>query len=78
MSISRECSRLLDKQGQSYWYGVRMISLVPVYLMWAVFSGHNVNLKAVHATNIVIILCLINHLSDHLVVKGWATLTHFV
>ena len=47
------------KQGQGYWYGVRMITVVYVYLMWAVFRGYNVNLMLFMQLTSVIILCLI-------------------
>ena len=47
------------KQGQGYWYGVRMITVVYVYLMWAFFRGYNVNLMLFMQLTSVIILCLI-------------------
>ena len=47
------------KQGQGYWYGVRMITVVYIYLMWAVFRGYNVNLMLFMQLTSVIILCLI-------------------
>ena len=47
------------KQEQSYWYGVRMITVVYVYLMWAFFRGYNVNLMLFMQLTSVIILCLI-------------------
>ena len=39
-----EASQGTYKQGQGYWYGVRMTTVVYVYLMWAVFRGYNINL----------------------------------
>ena len=47
------------KQGQGYWYGVRMIVVVYVYLMWAVFRGYNFNLMLFMQLTPVIILCII-------------------
>ena len=47
------------KQGQGYWYGVRMITVVYVHLMWAVFRGYNVNLMLFMQLTPVIILCFI-------------------
>ena len=47
------------KQGQGYWYGVRMIAVVYVYLMWAVFRGYNFNLMLFMQLTPVIILCII-------------------
>ena len=47
------------KQGQGYWYGVRMIVVVYVYLMWAVFRGYNLNLMLFMQLTPVIILCII-------------------
>ena len=46
------------KQGQGYWYGVRMIAVVYVYLMWAVFRGYNFNLMLFMQVTSVIILCI--------------------
>ena len=47
------------KQGQGYWYGVRMIAVVYVYLMWAVFRGYNFNLMLFMQLTPVIILSMI-------------------
>ena len=47
------------KQGQGYWYGVRMIVVVYVYLMWAVFRGYNFNLMLFMQLTPVIILSMI-------------------
>ena len=47
------------KQGQGYWYGVRMITVVYVYLMWAVFRGYNFNLMLFMQVTPVVILCII-------------------
>ena len=47
------------KQEQGYWYGMRMITVVYVYLMWAVFRGYNINLMLFMQLISVIILCLI-------------------
>ena len=47
------------KQGQGYWYGVRMIVVVYVYLMWAVFRGCNFNLMLFMQLTPVIILSMI-------------------
>ena len=47
------------KQGQGYWYGVRMIVVVYVYLMWTVFRGYNFNLMLFMQLTPVIILCII-------------------
>ena len=49
----------LYKHGQGYWYGVRMIAVVYVYLMWAVFRGYNFNLMLFVQLTPVIILCMI-------------------
>ena len=47
------------KQGQGYWYGVRMITVVYVHLMWAVFRGYNVNLMLFMQIISIIILCFV-------------------
>ena len=47
------------KHRQGYWYGVRMIAVVYVYLMWAVFRGYNFNLMLFMQLTPVIILCII-------------------
>ena len=47
------------KQGQGYWYGLRMMAVVYVYLMWAVFRGYNFNLMLFMQLTPVIILCII-------------------
>ena len=47
------------KQGQGYWYGVRMITVVYVYLMWAVFRGYNFNIMLLMQLTPVTILCII-------------------
>ena len=47
------------KHGQGYWFGVRMIAVVYVYLMWAVFRGYNFNLMLFMQLTPVIILCMI-------------------
>ena len=47
------------KQGQGYWYGVRMIAVVYVYLMWAVIRGYNFNLMLFMQVTPVIIFCII-------------------
>ena len=47
------------KQGQGYWYGVRMIAVVYVYLMWAVFRGYNLNIMFFMQVTPVIMLCII-------------------
>ena len=47
------------KQEQGYWYGVRMITVVYVYLMWAVFRGYNFNIMLLMQLTPVLILCII-------------------
>ena len=47
------------KQEQGYWYGVRMIAVVYVYLMWAVIRGYNFNLMLFMQLTPVIMLCII-------------------
>ena len=47
------------KQEQSYWYWVRMIAVVYVYLMWRVFRGYNFNLMLFMQLTPVLILCII-------------------
>ena len=47
------------KQEQGYWYGVRMIAVVYVYLMWAVFRGYNFNLMLFMQVTPVIFFCII-------------------
>ena len=49
----------LYKQAQGYWYGVRMIAVVYVYLMWAVLRGYSFNLMLFMQLTPVIILCII-------------------
>ena len=48
------------KQEQGYWYGVRMIAVVYVYLMWAVIRGYNFNLMLFMQLTPVMTLCIIH------------------
>ena len=47
------------KQEQVYWYGLRMIAVVYVYLMWAVFRGYNFNIMLLMQLTPVTILYII-------------------